>query len=200
MKYTKVPPNLFKHIQINVGVLTKTFTPATGTIGDLLGGTSGGVTFNATPTYVDFGEDVDNCPKNMKELKKLDSWEAKVSGTFIEITTSMVKSLLGAADVDSSDSTKIVPRNEILDSDFEDLWWVGDYSDVNSDSKGTPGYVAIHLMNALSTDGFQIKSSDKAKSQFTFNYTAHYAMTNKDGEDTSDVVPFEIYVKAGSST
>ena len=197
MKYTKIPSDTFKHIQLNAGVLAKTFTPSSGTLGALIGATSGGVTFNATPTYVDFGDDIDNCPKNMKELKKLDSWEAKISGTFISVTVAMAKSLLGAADIDSSDSTKIVPRNEILDADFEDLWWVGDYSDENGTNGG---YIAIHLINALSTGGFQIKSSDKAKGTFSFEYVAHYSMTDADEKDATEVVPFEIYVKAGSST
>ncbi len=197
MKYTKIPSDTFKHLQLNAGVLVKSFTPATAILGALIGATTGGVTFNATPTFVDFGDDIDNCPKNMKELKKLDSWEAKMSGTFISMTVDMVKSLLGAADVDTADATKIVPRNEILDADFADIWWVGDYSDENGTNGG---YIAIHLMNALSTGGFQIKASDKAKGQFSFEYTAHYAMTDDDGADTTDVVPFEIYVKAGTAT
>lgn len=196
MKYTKIPSDTFKHIQLNAGVLVKTFTPSSGTLGDLIGASSGGVTFNATPTYVDFGDDIDNCPKNMKELKKLDSWEAKISGTFISVTVAMAKSLLGAADIDSSDSTKIVPRNEILDADFEDLWWVGDYSDENGTNGG---YIAIHLINALSIGGFQIKSSDKAKGTFSFEYVAHYSMTDADGADATEVVPFELYVKAGTA-
>ena len=54
------------------------------------------------------------------------------------------------------------------------------------------GYIAIHMMNALSTGGFQIQSGDKAKGQFAFEYTAHYSM------DAADTVPFEIYIKAGT--
>ena len=75
MKFTKIPSDAFQKLQINAGILTTDFTPATGTIGEAgqIGATTGGVNFTATPAYSDFGEDIDNCPKNMKELKKLDS-------------------------------------------------------------------------------------------------------------------------------
>ena len=84
-----------------------------------------------------------------------------------------------------------MPRNDIVDADFSDIWWVGDYSDKNGATNG--GYMAIHLINALSTGGFQLQSGDKAKGQFAFTYTAHYSNTDP------DKVPFEIYVKAGTA-
>ena len=76
MKFRKIPENTFKNIVLNAGVLLSSFTPATPTIEDtnILGATTGGINFTATPSFTDFGEDIDNCPKNMKELKKLDSW------------------------------------------------------------------------------------------------------------------------------
>ena len=151
----------------------------------------GGVNFTATPEYTDFGDDIDNCPKNMKELKRLDNWTVEMSGTYLTVNTTVAKALVGAADIDGSDTTKIVPRNDIVDADFSDIWWVGDYSDKNGATNG--GYMAIHLINALSTGGFQLQSGDKAKGQFAFTYTAHYSNTDP------DKVPFEIYVKAGTA-
>ena len=135
-------------------------------------------------------ESCNNCPKNMKELKRVDSWEAKIAGTFINADTKIAKSLCGAADVGTSDG-KVTPRNDLSDADFADIWLVGDYSDKNGDKNG--GFIAIHLMNALSTGGFQLKTSDKAKGQFAFEYTAHYSMSEQ------DTVPFEIYIKAGTA-
>ena len=126
----------------------------------------------------------------MMELKKLDSWEAKISGTFLTVNTTQAKSLLAAADVGGSDTTKVTPRNDVAVTDFDDIWWIGDYSDKNGATNG--GYIAIHMMNALSTGGFQIQSGDKAKGQFAFEYTAHYSM------DAAGTVPFEIYIKAGT--
>ena len=91
MKFTQIPADTFQQIQLNAGILTTEFTPTTGTIGELLGATSGGINFKATPTYSDYGEDIDNCPKNMLELKKLESWEAMMSGTFATVTADMAK-------------------------------------------------------------------------------------------------------------
>ena len=192
MKFTKIPSAAFQKLQINAGILTTDFTPATGEIGAAgqIGATTGGVSFTATPTYSDYGEDIDNCPKNMKELKKLESWEATISGTFVNADTAIAKMLVGAADIGTSDTTKITPRNDVLDSDFETIWLVGDYSDKNGETNG--GFIAIKLINALSTGGFQIQTADKAKGQFAFTFTGHYSM------DAQDTPPFEIYIKAGT--
>ena len=193
MKYTKIPENTFQNIQLNAGVLLSSFTPSSATVSGeaIIGATTGGINFTATPTYIDFGEDIDNCPKNMKELKKLDSWEVKCSGTFVTVDTAVAKSLIGAADIGSSDTTKVTPRNDLVQADFSDIWIVGDYSDKNGDTNG--GFIAIHMMNALSTGGFQIQTADKEKGQFAFEYTAHYSMS------AQGTVPFEVYVKAGTA-
>lgn len=193
MKFTKIPSDAFQKLQINAGILTTDFTPATGTIGDAgqIGATTGGVNFTATPTYSDFGEDIDNCPKNMKELKKLDSWEVKMTGTFVNADTAIAKLLCGAADIGTSDTTKVTPRNDLSSADFDDIWLVGDYSDKNGETNG--GFIAIKLLNALSTGGFQLQTADKAKGQFAFEFTGHYSMS------AQDTVPFEIYIKAGTA-
>ena len=189
MKYTKIPETTFQNLQLNDGVLLSTFDPGTATVANesIIGATTGGVNFTATPTFSDYGEDIDNCPKNMKELKKLDSWEISLSGTYVTVDANAVKSLVGAADVSVN---KITPRNDVKLSDFTDIWWVGDYSDHNGETNG--GFVAIHMMNALSTGGFAIQSSDNGKGNFAFTYTAHYSMS------AQDTVPFEVYVKAGT--
>ena len=190
MKYTKIPETTFQNIQLNAGVLLSAFNPASATVTDesIIGATTGGINFTATPTYTDFGEDIDNCPKNMMELKKLDSWEISMSGTYVTVDANAVKALVGAADVSSN---KITPRNDLEFTDFTDIWWVGDYSDKNGETNG--GFVAIHMMNALSTGGFAIQSSDNGKGNFAFTYTAHYSMS------AQDTVPFEVYVKAGTA-
>ena len=190
MKYTKIPETTFQKLQLNAGVLLSDFNPETATVANesIIGATTGGVNFTATPTYSDKGDDIDNCQKNMKELKKLDSWEISMSGTYVTVDANAVKSLVGAADVSGN---KITPRNDVLLTDFTDIWWVGDYSDKNGETNG--GFVAIHMMHALSTGGFAIKSIDNGKGNFAFTYTAHYSI------DAQDTVPFEVYVKAGTA-
>ena len=190
MKYTKIPETTFQNLQLNAGVLLSDFNPATAEVSNesIIGATTGGVNFTATPTFSDYGEDIDNCPKNMKELKKLDAWEINMSGTYVTVDANAVKALVGAADVSGN---KITPRNDLKLSDFTDVWWVGDYSDQNGETNG--GFVAIHMMNALSTGGFAIQSSDNGKGNFAFTYTAHYSRA------AQDTVPFEVYVKAGAA-
>lgn len=196
-KFTQIPTDTFKKLQLGAGILTTDFDTATGelTASNIVGATSGGVSFEATPSFSDFGEDIDNCPKNTKELKKLDDWDAKMSGSFVTMDTKAAVSVIGTAAVASDDPTKVVPRNSVDVKDFKDIWWVGDYSDINEDgtSAGKAGFIAIKLISALSTGGFKIQSGDKAKGTFEFEYTGHYSLEN------IDTVPFEIYIKAGSA-
>ena len=192
MKYTQIPVDTFEKIQLNAGILVKGFTPSTGEATGLVGATTGGMQFNAAPSFTDFGDDIDNCPKNMMELKNLDSWDVSMSGTFVTIDADTAKMLIAACDTDSRDATKLVPRRELKTSDFQDIWWIGDYSNVNTGANA--GYCAIHLLNALNTGGFQIKSADKGKGNFAFTFTGHVSMS------AQDVVPFEVYVKEGEIT
>ena len=191
-KFTRVKEDAFQTMQLNAGILLDDFDPSSGTFEDenILGATSGGTNFTATPEYEDFGEDVDNCPINMKEFKQITSIEVLMSGTFVTLTAALAQRLVGAADIASGDNTKIVPRNTLKDTDFKDLWWVGDYSDKNGATKG--GFVAIHMLNSLSTGGFQIQSGNREKGQFAYEFTGHYSLANQ------DQVPFEVYVKAGA--
>ena len=194
MKFTQIPSDTFKKLQLNAGVLATTFEPSTGTLTatNVIGATTGGISFEATPEFEDFGEDIDNCPKNTMELKKLTSWEVVLSGTFVTMDTAVAKSVTGAADIDGSDPTKVVPRNDVdVEKDFSDIWFVGDYSDENTGESA--GFIAIKVANALSTGGFKLQTSDKGKGNFEFEYTGHYSMS------AQDTVPFEVYVKAGGA-
>lgn len=190
MKYTQIPADTFQKLQLNAGILVSTFTPDTGVIGDILGATTGGIQFNSNPSFSDFGEDIDNCPNNMKELKRLDSYDPTLSGTFLTCTPALAKDLIGAADIDATDTFKVVPRKDLLAADFKEVWWIGDYSDKNTGASA--GFLAIHLLNALNQAGFQITSGKNEKGQLAFEFHGHYSM------DSQDTVPFEIYCKAGT--
>lgn len=128
----------------------------------------------------------------MKELKEIDEWEVTLSGTFLQVNPESIKRLIGAADIttvtpetpsqDDLNVKKITPRQTLQDADFSDIWWVGDYG------KGKDNYIAIHLMNGLSTGGFSIQTGDKVKGTEAFTITGHYTMENQ------NLVPFEVYV------
>lgn len=190
MPATKLPTDLWKKIGINAGVILGTFDPATPAVNkdDIIGATTGTVTFNASQTYKDFGEDVNNCPKNTKELMMLDEWDIKLSGTFISADTTASKRLIGLADIYAYNH--VIPRTNIdILNDFGDLWLVFDYGDVHTGNK--PGYYAIHMMDTLSTGGFQVQTDDKEKVKWPFEFTAHFSV------DAEDTVPFEVYVIPG---
>lgn len=197
MKFTQVATDAFQKLQLNAGVLLTDFTPATPTLdkSKIFGATSGGVSFATNPEYVDFGEDIDNVPPNTKQLKRLQSVNPVMSGTLKTADTDTAKVLMAAADVSGD---KITPRSVLTEDDFlDDLWWVGDYSDVNVDTTGTgaksAGFMAIHMMNVLSTGGLQLQSNDDGKGDFAFELTAHYDL------DDVDEVPYEVYVKQGGT-
>ena len=71
-QFTVIPQNTFNSLQLDAGVLLKSFNPASPSVqdSDIICATTGGINAVCQPTYTDFGEDVDNCPNNMKELNK----------------------------------------------------------------------------------------------------------------------------------
>ena len=194
MKYTKVPTDLFEHLQLNTGILVEDFDPTTGEVTGLLGATTGGITFNSNPEYEDYADGVDNLPLNTAEMKKIKQFNPEITGTFVSVSPERIKMLIAAADIDENYEdetvTHIVPRTDINMNDFTDLWWVGDYSDVNT-GEGA-GFLAIHVMNTLSTGGYSITAAE-GKGQHGFTFTGHYTLAEQ------DTVPFEIYAKKGES-
>lgn len=195
MKFTRIPESAFEEIQLNAGILLTNFVPNSATVADdaILGATSGGISFTAEPDFTDFGEDIDNCPTNTLQLKRRNGWTVTMSGTFVTINVVSAMKLIGSTSssiTGSSGPTKITPLEDLDEDDFSDLWWVGDYSDKNGDTNG--GFVAIHMLNSLSTGGFQFQSGNREKGQFSFEFTGHYSITDQ------TTVPFEVYIKDGA--
>lgn len=195
MKYTQVPKDLFKNLVLNAGIIVSDFKTEDGSfeVENILGATNGGVSFSATPTYGDYADGIDNMVTNTKETKYLESVEAKMSGTYKTLTEQLIKDLIASADISGDTVKKIVPRSNLTDDDFKDIWWVGDFSDVNED-KGTSqkaGFLAIHLMNALNTNGFNVSSANKDKGSTSFEYVGHYSI------EKPDVIPYEVYLRQG---
>ncbi len=169
-KFTVVPENAFNGLQLDAGVLLNSFDPANPEVLDanIICATTGGVNPVCKPTFSDFGEDVDNVPTNMMEFKHLDGWECSISTTSLGTTPELIKMALGCADIDSSDTSKIVPRADLAQTDFSDIWWVGDRAD--------GGFVAIQLKNALSTEGFSLQTTKNGKGQIAITITGHVSI------------------------
>lgn len=189
MQFSQVPADTFSTIQMNAGILVDEFTPNTGIIGNILGATTGGLTFNANPTYEDFGADVDNVPANTKQLKRVTAYDPAVSGNFVTMSAALAAKLGGLG---TSSSGKFTPAHGFVAEVVDDVWIIGDYSDKNTGAANA-GYVAIHIIDALNTAGFQWSTTKDGKGQFAFDFHGHYDITSP------DTVPFEIYVKAGTT-
>ena len=187
-KYSTIPIDTWQKLVMNAGIICKNFDPVTKVAENQIGATTGGLTVTCVPEFIDAGEDVDNCPKNMKGMKKVKSFEVKATGTLLSIDKNGVKMLLGAADISGN---KITPRFNLTPEDFEDIWIVADYSDENTGENA--GYIACHILNALNTSGFSLTTSDGGKGQMSFELTGHVA------EEEQDKVPLEIYIGGGAS-
>lgn len=195
MKYTKVATDAFEKLVMNAGIITDSFVPDTAVVGNILAATTGGLQFASNPTYTDFGEDVDNVPNNTKQLLRITAFDPVLSGTMLTVDADIIKAQIGAADADTPTSagvTKITPRATLEDEDFDDIWFIADYSDVNTGTSA--GFIAIHIMNAMNRTGFQLQTGKNAKGQSTFEFHGHYDITDED-----QTPPFEIYVKKGAA-
>lgn len=169
--FTVIPTNAFDALQMDAGVLLKTFNPANPAApadADIICATTGGINPSCVATYSDFGEDVDNVPNNMKEFKHLDGWDCKISTTGLGTSPELIKLALGAADIDGTNTSMIVPRRDLAQTDFSDIWWVGD--------KANGGCVAIQLKNALSTGGFSLQTTKNGKGQVSIELTGHVSI------------------------
>lgn len=203
-RYTVLPQDAFDALQLDAGVLLKQFNIEAATDGelgfedsDILCATTGGVNPSCVPSYSDFAEDVDNAPANVKEFKHLDSWECTVSTTALGTSPELIKMQLGAADI--VDGTKIVPRRDLAQTDFSDLWWVGD--------KANGGFVAIQIKNALSTGGFSIQTTKNGKGNLTLEIMGHVALANQNevpmvfySIDGDEVIEPDVVLNRASAT
>ena len=179
-RYTVIPQDTFTALVKDAGVLLWNFDIAaaaanTGVAGftdeDLITATQGGIKVDCTPTFSDFGSDVDNCPDNMLEFKHLDGWACAISTTAYGTNERLIKLQLGATDYDSQ-TKAIKPRKDLKVTDFRSLWWVGE--------KMNGGFVAVQILNGLSTGGLSLQTGKNAKGTTTLNITGHVSLDNQE--------------------
>lgn len=194
--FTKMPQGVFAGLQLDAGVIVRggdtgfdVSDITTFDRDDIICATTGGIQISCVPDFVDLGEDIDNCPNNVLELKDITTWNCTISFTSLGTTPELIQLALGAADVDAGG--KVVPRlyldtgynlvSETAegDSDFQDIWWVGDRLD--------GGFVAVHLLNSLSTGGFSLQTSKAGKGQTSVTLTGHVSLLD------IETMPIEFY-------
>lgn len=190
MSFKQIKPTTMNELTMNVFMLLSDFNPETFNLASsidaskIIASTTGGVSFKDTPEYTDFGEDIDNCPKNTMELKRKQDGTVEISGTLVTLNPAMVKMLIGAATVTGN---KIVPNTDLSISHFtNELWGLADYGD--------GGLLAIKMKRVLNTSGFSVSTTDDNKGQFDFTFTCHKTIAN-----LSDP-PYEVYILDNSAS
>lgn len=192
-RYTKMNPTDFKRMTWDAGIALNKFNPEDGSfeLEDICWATTGNNSFSATHDLTDLGADINNCPENTMQLQRANPWAAQITGTAVTADAKLVAEFLGNADIVDEALTHIVPRSDLSVNDFHDKWLVVNYSDLNGETKG--GWLAIHIMNALSVDGFSGTFGKNGNGTFPYTLKAFYDM------EDMDTVPFEIYIKAGEA-
>ena len=181
-KFSRISQEAFKSMQFNSGIVVNKFDVTGKTEvqdADIITATTGGITATCKANFTDLGNDVDNAKKNTAELMQIEDYDCTLAFTALNATTDVIKLALGAADVSDK---KVTPRMTLdataSTGDFKDIWWVGDTID--------GGFVAVKLMNALSTGGLSLKTTDKGKGNLSVTLTGCPRMGD-------DAVPMEWY-------
>lgn len=188
----------FENLQLNAGLFIKnldyssiadatalrTAIAAAVTAGtNILGSTRGGGSFVVTREVRE--PEIDGRRYPFKGGKFVDSADARLSTTLVEITAeNLVMALGGATATTSGKKTTIKMHTAIQDSDYiSSLTWFGDLADGRM--------VAITLKNALNTADFNLTFTDKGEGTLPIELHAHQATVLDYDEAPFEIVYFE---------
>lgn len=195
-----IRPEAFENLQLNAGVFLVNFdysevddagelktaiSTALSTPAKILGVTRGGGSF--TVTKETRTPEVDGMRYPYKGADFVDSVDAYLSGTLLEVTPQNFSRLLGTGDVATSgDKTTVTMHTAINpNSDYiSKLCWVGDIADGR--------LVLIELDNAFNTADFSLTFSDKGEGTMTFEFHARQANVNAYDNAPFRVVFFDV--------
>lgn len=197
----------FKKLQLNAGIFIKnldysaiadasalkTAIQTAVTAGtNILGATRGGGTFTVTRELRT--PEVDGMRYPFKGSDFVDSVDAYLSTTLIEVNASNIVDTLGNASATTSGlKTTIKMHTAIQDSDYiGSLTWFGDLADGQ--------LVAITLKNAINTADFSLTFTDKGEGTLAAEFHARQADVNDYDEAPFEVVFFDTTGTSGSIT
>lgn len=147
---------------------------------NILGATRGGGTFTVTRELRT--PEVDGMRYPFKGSDFVDSIDAYLSTTLIEVTPDNIKTILGSATAVTSGKKTTINMHTAIDpaTDYiATLTWVGDLADGQ--------YVAITLDNAINTADFSLTFTDKGEGTLAAEFHARQANV-----EDYDNAPFEI--------
>lgn len=150
-----------KNFELDAGILVKNVTDAGSldyTTGEKLGATTGGKSIDFSMEMRNLFDDVDGALGKYMGGDIIDSRDAALSVTLLEITANNLKLALVASDttVNTAGGETITPRNNIEDTDYiTNICWFGTL-------KGNDKPMCIELKNCLS-ESFSFAAEDKGK-------------------------------------
>ena len=203
---TPLRKETYKNLQLNAGITLVNFdysaiTDAAGLKAaivaakaggsNLLGATRGGGTFTITREIRQV--EADGTRFGFVGSEIVDSADAFLSETLIEVTPAHIKKVFGNADITTSGlKTTISLRTAFEDADYLDnVCWVGDTSE---------GFVLICLKNALNTADFTLTFADKNEGTINCEFHAHQGEVDDYDELPCEIVFFDTEAELGSIT
>lgn len=191
---TALRADTFDNLQLNAGIILKNFTYSSATSASalktaiatalssgtgILGATRGGGTF--TVTREPRTPEIDGMRYPFKGSDFVDSIDAYISTTLVEITPANIADLLATGDATTSgNKTTITMHTAIgVDDYLDNICWVGDLADGR--------LVLICLKNAINTADFTFTYTDKGEGTLAAEFHARQAAV-----DDYDDAPFEV--------
>ena len=195
---TPLREETFENLQLNAGIFIKNLdyssiadasalktaiASAISTGTTILGATRGGGSFTVTREIRE--PDIDGRRYPFKGGKFVDSADARLSTTLVEVTPdNIVMALGGATSASSGKKTTIKMHTAIRDADYIDnICWIGDLADGR--------LVLIALKNALNTADFSLTFTDKGEGTLPVELHAHQAEVSDYDEAPFEIVYFD---------
>lgn len=190
-----IRPEAFENLQLNAGIFLVNFdhsaitdvaalkTAIASAVQDgenILGVTRGGGSFTVTKEIRT--PEVDGTRYPFKGQDFIDSADAYLSGTLLEVNPENFKRLLSTGEVNKSGSKTTVRMHTAVNTEtdyLDSLVWVGDIADGR--------LVMIELDNAFNTQDFAFTFTDKKEGTMTFEFHARQEEVND-----YDYAPFRV--------
>ena len=200
---TALRADTFNNLQLNAGVLLKNvdysgitdsaslkaaianiITGGSNPIGTLVGATRGGGTFNVTREMRT--PEIDGMRYGFKGSDFVDSTDAYLSTTLLEVTPDNLETLLASATTTvSSKKSTITMQTAIAAGDYlTNICWVGDISGGSM--------VLICLKNAINTADFTFTYTDKGEGTLAAEFHARQAAVSDYDDAPFEVVFFDL--------
>ena len=195
---TALRQETFENLQLNAGIFVKNVdysgianagalktaiqaavAGTSGAIGTIIGATRGGGSFTVTREMRQ--PEVDGRRYGFVGDTFVDSVEAQLSTTLIEITPQNLVDAFGSADITGSSPKQTIKLRTAIDTDdyLTNICWIGDIADGR--------YVLICLKNALNQADITLTWTDKGEGTLPVEFHAKQANV-----DDYDEAPFEI--------